>query len=184
MLIGPRLAPQNCYASGSATAHFSTVTIRRFLRKIFPCSMLSLRHFNPRPESPQCRTLADLAPHCRRPLAFRFPMRRLGRYLLVATYSEPLLWIFRWAHAVGSRIRGVDVFVPVFEDHLRCSDAFGKFSTITDSSSAYQDCVVIRSAPICSVLSIELSRFYHAKLAKFRFARHPPIENMYAALMF
>src|SRR5437773_4250612 len=38
------------------------------------------------------------------------------------------------------------------EDHLRCADRFRKFSTVTDSSTAYENCVVIHSDPICSVL--------------------------------
>jgi len=36
---------------------------------------------------------------------------------------------------------------PGFEDHPRCSDAFGKFSTITDSSTGYQEWVLMGSAP-------------------------------------
>jgi len=52
-----------------------------------------------------------------------------------------------------------------FEDHQRSSDPFGKFSAITDSSTAYQESVLTRSDPICSVLSIELSSFYHAQVA-------------------
>jgi hypothetical protein len=34
-----------------------------------------------------------------------------------------------------------------FEDHLRCSDAFGKFFTIPDFPTAYQECVLMRLDP-------------------------------------
>jgi hypothetical protein len=49
------------------------------------------------------------------------------------------------------------------EDHIVCSDRFGKFSTIPDSSTAYQECILTSSDRVCLVLSSELSRSYHAE---------------------
>jgi len=72
---------------------------------------------------------------------------------------------------------------PGFEDHQRGSDAFRKFSTITDSSTAYQECVLTGSDPIRSVLSIELSRFYHAPSSEERYAPATSLKVIHVAAL-
>jgi hypothetical protein len=67
---------------------------------------------------------------------------------------------------IGKRRRcrsvGAVPMPPGFEDHLVCSDRLGKFSTLPDSSTAYQNLVLVRSDRFRPVLNIELSRFYHS----------------------
>ena len=71
-----------------------------------------------------------------------------------------------WASSEGppgdTRPKAV-VHRPGFEDHIGCSDRFGKLSTLHDSSTAYQNYVLIRSDRRCTTMNIELSRFYHSR---------------------
>src|SRR5215467_4470406 len=43
------------------------------------------------------------------------------------------------------------------------SDPFGKFSTLFYFSTSYKTSVLMRSDPICSVLSMELLQFYYSR---------------------
>jgi len=43
-----------------------------------------------------------------------------------------------------------------------------KISTITDSSTAYQNRVLMRFDAMSSVMNVELSRFYHGRFPIFR----------------
>ena len=45
------------------------------------------------------------------------------------------------------------------------SEPLGKFSTLPDSSTAYQHAVSHRHDPICRVLNMELLQFYYSRFA-------------------
>ena len=60
-----------------------------------------------------------------------------------------------------ARLKGLEPLTLGSEDHQRGSDPFRKFPTITDPSTAYQECVLTRSAPFLPLPSVELSRFYY-----------------------
>ena len=44
------------------------------------------------------------------------------------------------------------------------SEPLGKFSTLPDSSIAYQEWVLTRSDRLCPVLTMELLQFYYSRL--------------------
>jgi hypothetical protein len=56
----------------------------------------------------------------------------------------------------------IPVKVCRFSSSQAGSDPFGKFSTLFDFSTGYNRDVLIRSAPKCSVLSMELLQFYYS----------------------
>src|ERR1022692_3848352 len=68
------------------------------------------------------------------------------------------------AEASGGRTHRRQENLPPagFEDHIVCSDRFGKFFTLHDSLTAYQNYVLMRFDRRCPTMNMELSRFYHS----------------------